>query len=110
MDELLARMKVRLRFDSTTEDAMLTDHLQSAIEVVNERRNYTSTDEAIVEPQYKGIVVDLAIATYNKMGAEGQTSHSENGISRSYEAASYPTSLLALVMVKPKAGYISEDA
>lgn len=38
----------------------------------------------------------LEIATYliNKQGAEGQISHSENGISRSYESASVPESML----------------
>lgn len=102
MDELLARLKTRLEIEDDSEDALLTDHLQSAIDVVNARRNYTSTDEAIVEPQYKSIVLDLAIATYNKMGAEGETAHSENGVSRSYEASAYPPSVLGMVMASPR--------
>lgn len=38
----------------------------------------------------------LAIAAYlvNKRGAEGETAHSENGVSRSYENGDIPDSLL----------------
>ena len=34
----------------------------------------------------------------NKRGAEGQTSHSENGISRSYENADIPESMLKSII------------
>ena len=30
--------------------------------------------------------VELAVMAYNRMGAEGESSHSEGGVSRSYEA------------------------
>lgn len=99
MDELLARLKVRLRFGGVTEDAILTDHLQTAIDVVNDKRQFTSTVENIVEPPYKSIVVEMALISYNKMGAEGQTRHDENGVDRSYEVGSmYPESILSLII------------
>ena len=47
MDELLARLKVRLRFSGTVEDAVLEDHLLTAIAVVNDLRQYTSTDDIL---------------------------------------------------------------
>ncbi len=37
---------------------------------------------------------EIAAYLYNKMGAEGQTAHSENGISRTYESADVPESLM----------------
>ena len=37
---------------------------------------------------------EIAAYMLNKRGAEGQTSHSENGISRSYENADVPASML----------------
>ena len=98
MEELLARVKVRLRFTSTVEDSMITEHLQSALDVVNDLRQYTPTLDAIVESQYKSVVVDMAVATYNKMGAEGQTSHSENGISRHYDSS-------LLTRIQPRVKY-----
>lgn len=37
---------------------------------------------------------DIAAYLMNKRGAEGEISHSENGVSRSYESASVPPSML----------------
>ena len=44
--------------------------------------------------------LQCVIATYllNKRGAEGETSHSENGIARTYESASIPESFLSEVI------------
>ena len=44
-------------------------------------------------------VLQCKIAAYliNKQGAEGQTSHSENGISRSYESGGVPESFLGQI-------------
>jgi hypothetical protein len=103
MEELLARLKTRLRYSGTTaNDAILTEHLQTAIDVINERRQYTSTDLAIVEPQHESVVVELAISSYAKVGAEGQLAHDENGVDRMYESGFYPASILKLVIPKKR--------
>lgn len=102
MDELLARLKVRLRFSGDVEDDVLLDHLQTAVDVVNDIRQFTPTEELIVEAQYKSVVVELALSSYAKMGAEGQIVHSENGVSRSYEDGMYPSSILKLVIPRPR--------
>ena len=51
------------------------------------------------DPTVTEVPVQCEIAAYmlNKRGAEGQTSHSENGISRSYENADVPASMLKVV-------------
>jgi hypothetical protein len=41
---------------------------------------------------------------YNKLGVEGQTSHSENGVSRSYSSASVSEELLR--EITPKVGVV----
>lgn len=102
MEDLLARLKVRLRFSGTVEDTVLLDHLQSAVDTVNDIRQYTATETDVVEPQYKSVVVELALCAYAKMGAEGQDYHGENGVNRSYETALYPDSLLKLIIPKPR--------
>lgn len=48
--------------------------------------------------QFNMIQVEAAIATYNKMGAEGQVSHSENGVQRSYGSDYVPSRLLATIV------------
>lgn len=50
-----------------------------------------------VPVQYDTLQCEIAAYMLNKRGAEGQTSHSENGISRSYENADIPASMLRVV-------------
>ena len=47
-----------------------------------------------VPTRYETKQVEIAVYLYNKRGAEGQTSHSENGINRTYESADVPESLM----------------
>lgn len=51
-------------------------------------------EDAEVPKRYQGLQCEIACYLLNKRGAEGQTSHSENGISRAYESASVPDSML----------------
>lgn len=48
-----------------------------------------------VEEQYLDTQIAIAIEIYNKRGAEGQVSHDENGINRTYEKGNISKSLLA---------------
>lgn len=56
-------------------------------------------DQTVTEVPVRYEYLQLEIAAYmlNKRGAEGQTAHSENGISRSYENADIPSSMLKAV-------------
>lgn len=61
----------------------------------NSNDTYTLGNLAeMVPPCYRLKMVEIAVYLINKIGAEGQTAHSENGISRSYESASVPESML----------------
>ena len=50
-----------------------------------------------IRDRYDTLQCEIAAYMLNKRGAEGQTSHSENGISRSYENADIPSSMLKVV-------------
>lgn len=56
-------------------------------------------DQTVTEVpvQYEYLQLEIAAYMLNKRGAEGQTAHSENGISRSYENADIPASMLKAV-------------
>ena len=56
--------------------------LDSAKDIICDIRD---TEE--VEQKYLNLQVRIALELYNKMGIEGQTGHSENGISRSFSSA-----------------------
>lgn len=60
----------------------------------------------VVEVPEKYHIKQCEIAVYliNKRGAEGETSHNENGINRTYESADIPASMLK--DVRPYLGVI----
>jgi hypothetical protein len=59
---------------------------------------------ADVPEQYEFTQVEIAVYLLNKRGAEGETAHSENGISRSYEDGDVPPTLLRQIV--PMAGVL----
>ena len=96
---LLEKLKRQLQkrdFDiSTYSDDEIYDEIESAIEAVNERRHFISTDTVLFENKYKNIVIRLCISAFAKMGAEGESAHSEGGVLRTYAgAAEYPNDIL----------------
>ena len=79
-------------------DDVLTSYLTIAgRKIINRAYPY---DDTITEVPRRYGYLQCEIANYllNKRGAEGQTSHSENGISRSYESADVPESMLSEVI------------
>ena len=65
----------------------------AASKIINRRYPYDDTVTE-VPARYKDLQIQIAAELYAKMGAEGQTSHSENGISRAWETADVSKSLL----------------
>lgn len=47
-----------------------------------------------VPEKHHAQTVEIAVYLVNRRGAEGETSHSESGVSRSYESAGVPVSML----------------
>lgn len=54
-------------------------------------------EDAEVPVKYQMLQCEIAVYMLNKRGAEGEVTHSENGISRTYEAAGVPPSMLRAV-------------
>lgn len=53
-------------------------------------------DETVdqVPAKYDSVHVEAAVYLLNKRGGEGEITHSENGVSRTYESANLPASML----------------
>jgi hypothetical protein len=84
------------------------DVLKSYLSIAGQKilnRAYPYDDTVTEVPRRYG-VLQCEIATYllNKRGAEGEISHSENGINRTYENADVPDSMLSGVI--PHCGVI----
>ena len=98
----LERFKLRLTENASDEE--LEDLLESAKAVILSRRFPFGEVPDEIENRYKDLQIRIAVEMYNKKGAEGQTSHSENGISRSFASASVSEDLLR--EITPKGGVI----
>ena len=79
-------------------DEVLTSYLNIAgRKIINRAYPY---DDTVTEVPRRYGVLQCEIAQYllNKRGAEGQTAHSENGVSRTYASADVPESLMSEVI------------
>ncbi len=73
--------------------------------VLNRMYPFGYPGDAVVPPRYERIELQLAVEIYNQRGAEGQTAHSENGISRSW-----PEQFRLLSQIIPHCGSVISNA
>ena len=98
----LERLKIRITENVT--DNELEDILESAKAVILSRRFPFGEQPTEIEDKYKDLQIRIAVEMFNKRGAEGETAHSENGVSRSYASANVSEDLLK--EITPKAGVV----
>ncbi len=80
--------------DNLYSDEMIAAYLDSAEAVVMQKA-YPFGDAPFAMPtQYDRTHIDVAVYLLNKRGAEGETMHNENGVSRTYESSDVPPSML----------------
>ena len=97
-EEKITRLAVLISPD-TADLELLTVLVEQAEGIVlNKRYPFGVPEEAKVPAMYEHIQLQIAVELFSKMGAEGQTSHGENGISRSYESADVSPSLLKRIV------------
>lgn len=96
--EKLARLKVLISPDTANDELMSYLVEQAGGIVLNRRYPFGVPEGATVPVAYDHIQLQIAVELFSKMGAEGQTAHGENGISRSYEAADVSPSLLKRIV------------
>lgn len=75
-------------------DEVLLAYLSLAGRKIINRAFPFKRDTTEVPVEYTALQVEIAAYLLNKRGAEGETSHSENGISRQYENGDVPESML----------------
>ena len=83
----------------TAPDELLSYLLeQSEGIVLNRRYPFGAPEGATLSPLHEQIQIRIAVELFSKMGAEGQTMHTENGVSRTWEAADVSPSLLRQIV------------
>lgn len=82
------------------DDLVLEFCLDTASDLICDIRNSDT-----IEAKYLNIQIKIAVEIFNKLGAEGEISHSENGMARSYESADVSPSLLSMITPFAKSPY-----
>jgi hypothetical protein len=97
----LERLKIRIT--ENVNDVELEDILESAKAVILSRRFPFGDYPLEIEDRYKDLQIRIAVEMFAKRGAEGETAHSENGVSRTYSSANISEELLREITPK---GYV----
>lgn len=92
---VLERLKVRT---GEADEALLADLLESAKAAILARRYPYGAEPDMLEKRYEDLQLRIAIDLYAKMGGEGQLSHTENGVSRTWAAANISPDWLAEIV------------
>jgi hypothetical protein len=99
--EKLQMLKTLLDIADTRQDPVLDAYLRIGKDTVM-RYAYPcgvpAGDEPVFPDRYDILQVRIAEALYLRAGAEGETSHSENGVSRSYLTDGVPKHLLSQIV------------
>jgi hypothetical protein len=97
---------LRVMVGQANEGEWVDDTLLSYLDIAGNKilnRAYPYDDTVTEVPsRYGYLQCEIAAYLLNKRGAEGQLSHGENGISRTYESADVPESMLKEVI--PRVG------
>lgn len=90
----LERLKLRT---GEPDETLLIDCITSAKNAILARRFPYQEWPETVPAQYVDLEFRIAMDLYNKIGAEGQLSHAENGVSRTWESSWVSKQLLSEV-------------
>lgn len=99
-EEKIKTLKILVGTDDS--DETLSTYLTIAGKKILARAYPYDDTVTDVPAKYEMLQCEIAAYLMNKRGAEGQTQHTENGVSRAYENADVPASMLK--MVTPHAG------
>lgn len=94
--------KLKLYIPETENDQLLEMILEDAEELILSRRFPFRKDgeDYVLEDQFMSLQVKIAVEMFNKLGAEGETQHTENGVMRVWEKANVSENLLSCIVPK----------
>lgn len=97
-EQKTSKLKLLISPDTASDDLLQALVEQAEGIVLNQRYPFGAPEGATVPTAYEHIQLQIAVELFSKMGAEGQTAHGENGISRTYESADVSPSLLKRIV------------
>ena len=102
------RLKILDNADNATKDAYFKMYLEDAKNVLLSRLYPFEHEKTDIPERYKNWQVRAGIELYNRLGEEGITSYSENGLSYSYKTDFLSEGLIS-ELPPPRAKVIGGD-
>ena len=101
VEEKMSMLAAMVGADAESDAPSLLAYVTLAGQKILNRMNpFGYNDDETVPTKFDSLQCEIAAYLWNKRGAEGQTSHSENGISRGYESGDVPESLMRQITPK----------
>ena len=105
IEEKIEDMRVGIAPDVADTEVLRAELLAAEAMILNKMYPFGYEDGTEIPTRYDRLQVKLAIELYSQRGAEGQISHSENGVSRSWPGASR-----ILAQIVPHCGSVITNA
>ena len=89
LEEKIVAMRTEIEPDvEENEEILKSELLDAEAMILNKMYPFGYEDGVTIPSRYDRLHVKLAVELYTQRGAEGQSAHSENGISRTFAAKS----------------------
>lgn len=101
IDYLLNNLKsvLEARDFPSFDDSYLKFEIAQAIGEINRCRNFKPSDTKLYDAKYEYLIIPMCISSIAKIGAEGQSRHTENGVDRQYTSGiDYPKELIQQIV------------
>lgn len=105
IEEKIVAMSEGIAPDTADEKVLKSELLTAETMILNKMYPFGYKDDVTVPPRYERLQIKLAIELYTQRGAEGQSSHSENGTSRTWPSVSR-----ILAQIVPNCGSVITNA
>lgn len=88
IEEKIAEMSVGIAPDVAEDNVLKSELMAAESMILNKMFPFGYKDGTEIPERYDRLQIKLAIELYTQRGAEGQASHSENGVTRTWPSVS----------------------
>lgn len=105
IEEKLAELRTAIAPDTDSDEVLKGMLLDAEAQILNRMYPFGYKDDVVVPQRYERLQIQLATELYTHRGAEGQASHMENGMTRTW-----PEKSRILSRIVPHVGSVVSDA
>ena len=84
IEEKLQELRIGISPDTADDEVLLSELKAAESMILNKMYPFGYAEDTVIPQRYERLQIKLAVELYSQRGAEGQSSHSENGTSRTW--------------------------